>query len=152
MARSPIYFLTLLLAACFVLPSAAYGQSASSDSQKRELIMHLLEVNGSFTLRRQMFDQIIAMEKQGQTPDIQAQIDQQAAQMDFAELTDKTVDIYARHFTTEEIQSLISFYESPAGKKYISELPSIMQESLIVAQQWGENMRQTFNDKFKPKN
>lgn len=45
------------------------------------------------------------------------------------EVTDAVVPIYARHFSTEEIQGLIQFYESPLGKKVVSAMPQVTQES-----------------------
>jgi uncharacterized protein len=48
------------------------------------------------------------------------------------ELTfDKVKDIYVRvyreTFTQEEVNGLIAFYKSPAGKAYVEKLPSVMQ-------------------------
>lgn len=42
------------------------------------------------------------------------------------------VPIYAKHFTPEEIKATIQFYESPAGRKWLAELPQIVQESMAV--------------------
>lgn len=38
-------------------------------------------------------------------------------------------EIWARHFTLEEIQSLTAFYRTPAGKKLLKMQPIIAQES-----------------------
>ena len=38
-------------------------------------------------------------------------------------------NIYAKHFTKEELNDLLKFYQSPTGKKAIKEMPSIMMES-----------------------
>jgi uncharacterized protein len=46
-----------------------------------------------------------------------------------AAVTDAIVPVYARHFTLEQIQGLIHFYESPLGKTVVKEMPQITQES-----------------------
>jgi len=44
-------------------------------------------------------------------------------------VTDAVVPIYASHFSTEDIQGLIKFYESPLGRKVVSAMPQVTQES-----------------------
>src|SRR5205823_2255100 len=53
-----------------------------------------------------------------------------------AELMRLIAPIYDQHFTHDEIRQMISFYESPLGKKISATLPEIQQESLDVGQQW----------------
>jgi hypothetical protein len=47
------------------------------------------------------------------------------------------LNVYDRHFSSQELRQLISFYETPVGQKMISELPVVMQESTQAGQQWG---------------
>ena len=37
---------------------------------------------------------------------------------------------YARHFTTAEIKATTAFYTSPAGKKALTLVPMLMQETM----------------------
>ena len=37
------------------------------------------------------------------------------------------VEIYTTNFTQEEIDGLISFYESPAGKAFVAKMPAVVQ-------------------------
>lgn len=46
-----------------------------------------------------------------------------------------TIQIYGRHFTTEEIDQLAAFYRSPIGKKALAKMPVIMQESMQFTMQ-----------------
>lgn len=48
--------------------------------------------------------------------------------------------IYQKHYTLSEVNGLISFYETPLGRKVISTLPLITQESMLAGQQWGESL------------
>jgi uncharacterized protein len=46
-----------------------------------------------------------------------------------------TIQIYARHFTVEDLDQLSAFYRSPIGKKMLTKMPVIMQESMQVTMQ-----------------
>lgn len=64
-------------------------------------------------------------------PEVATQIFDQFLGKDFvAEATRMVIDIYGRHFTTEEINQLADFYSTPVGKKMTAKLPVIMQESM----------------------
>jgi len=44
------------------------------------------------------------------------------------EVLDAVIPIYAKHLTHEEIKSFLAFYESPVGRRYAQEAPSLMWE------------------------
>jgi uncharacterized protein len=44
-------------------------------------------------------------------------------------VTDAMVPIYAKAFSTEDIQGLIQFYESPLGQRVVKTLPDVQQQS-----------------------
>jgi len=46
------------------------------------------------------------------------------------------VDLYAKHFTHEEILGLISFYQTPLGRKMATALPRLTREMFEIGQQW----------------
>ncbi|MCI5072522.1 DUF2059 domain-containing protein [bacterium] len=54
--------------------------------------------------------------------------------------TEMLVPVYAKHFTDKDIDGLIKFYKTPLGKKLLEKQPLIMQDSLIVGQQWGQEI------------
>ena len=43
--------------------------------------------------------------------------------------------VYAESFTQEEIDGLIAFYESPAGRAFVEKMPIVMQKSMLSMQQ-----------------
>lgn len=45
--------------------------------------------------------------------------------------------VYERHFTKQDVEDLILFYESPIGKKYIEKMPLVTQDSMRAGQEWG---------------
>jgi hypothetical protein len=54
--------------------------------------------------------------------------------------TEISVQIYDKHFTADEIRSLIAFYSSDLGKKVINVMPTITQESIKAGKDWGESL------------
>lgn len=46
-----------------------------------------------------------------------------------SEVTDAVIPIYASHFSMEDIQGLTKFYESPLGRKVVSSMPQVTQQS-----------------------
>jgi hypothetical protein len=40
------------------------------------------------------------------------------------------IPVYQRHFTKSEIEALIAFYASPAGQKFLHEMPAVTAETM----------------------
>ena len=51
-------------------------------------------------------------------------------------LMDRVVPLYDKHYTQDEIQKLIQFYETPLGKKVSALRPQITKESVVLAEEW----------------
>jgi uncharacterized protein len=51
------------------------------------------------------------------------------ARLPSGQVTDRLVPIYAQHFSKEDIQGLVQFYESPLGQRVVKTLPEVVQES-----------------------
>jgi uncharacterized protein len=79
-------------------------------------------------------------------PDIEKQYDamtpvfNQIAQQRLSELTDKIAIIYASNFTVGELHDIAAFYRSPTGQKFVTQQPVIAQQSLLVGQQFGQDV------------
>jgi hypothetical protein len=56
------------------------------------------------------------------------------------ELIDATARIYATHFTETELKEMLSFYQTPLGKKMVAEEPKVMDESMANAGTWADNL------------
>ena len=56
------------------------------------------------------------------------------------ELLDALVPIYARIFTTRELQQLLQFYQSDIGQRYITLQPRFTQEVMDAGRAWGERL------------
>ena len=56
------------------------------------------------------------------------------------ELVDASARIYATHFTEVELKELLTFYQSPLGRKVIVEEPKALDESMTNAGELGEKL------------
>jgi hypothetical protein len=46
--------------------------------------------------------------------------------------------IYASHFTEAELKQLLAFYQTPVGRKAITEEPKALDESMASGGNWGD--------------
>jgi uncharacterized protein len=125
-----------------VLGGAARAQSParSSETQKQKDIRKLLKITGSGELGTQVMGQMIGNMKKAmpQVPDKFWADFMKEVHTD--ELVDLIVPVYDRKLTQGDVTELIHFYESPTGKKFVSVLPKITQESMGVGEKWGREL------------
>ena len=57
-----------------------------------------------------------------------------------SELSGAVAQIYAKHFTEQELKDLLVFYKSPVGTKLLAEQPKIADASLKFAQDWANKL------------
>jgi hypothetical protein len=136
------------------VPALAHAQSTAAttggsgalgsalDSAKAALIRQLLA-------RTQAADQAIAMmeaslpSQRQSNPRIPAVFWDRfmaEARARRGELVDMIGLVYDRHFTSEELQQLLDFYDTPIGRKLLAAQPAIAQESVEAGQQWGQRI------------
>jgi hypothetical protein len=58
------------------------------------------------------------------------------------ELVDMTARLYATAFTEQELQTLLTFYQSPLGQKVLNVEPRVMDQAMANAGAWGDNLSQ----------
>lgn len=58
------------------------------------------------------------------------------------EMVEMTAQIYARHFTVEELTQLTDFYGTPLGQKLIQTQPALIAEAGQAGQQWAIKVMQ----------
>lgn len=130
-------------------PTTAFAQ-APDDAFRRD-IMKLLDLTGSSKAGIQMANMISGQfldSIRKMNPDVPPRAIEVAKELLNAEftkafespdgLTPEIVDIYAKHFTHEEVLGLIAFYETELGRKSVATLPQLMQESGEAGQKWAQ--------------
>jgi hypothetical protein len=57
-----------------------------------------------------------------------------------SELVDQTAQLYASRFTEPELKQILTYYESPLGKKMLAEEPQILDDSMRQITGWADNL------------
>ncbi len=65
------------------------------------------------------------------------------------ELVDASARIYASHFTEPELKGILTFYQSPLGRKMVAEEPKALDESMVNAGEWGDNLAEEVVNKMR---
>jgi uncharacterized protein len=56
------------------------------------------------------------------------------------ELVDASARVYASYFTEAELKDILTFYQSPVGRKLIVEEPKALEASMAYAGEWGDKL------------
>jgi uncharacterized protein len=139
-------FLTTLLLAVLALPALAQDAKPTAESVRQLFeAMHSSSMVDSYmkqveTTMRTALQQATA----GQTPnarqkkmmeDLQTRIMALVKeQLNWADLEPSMIEVYRVTFTQREIDGMLKFYHSEAGKAVITKLPTVMQESMARIQ------------------
>ena len=125
---------------------------AKIDPAKEASIRKLLEV----TRMRESFQQVMAGMTNNMRPIVNSMLppgeyreklvdlffERFQSKLKVDELAELVVPIYDKHFSREEIEGLIQFYQTPLGKKAISELPQVLIESQTESMKLGQKVGQ----------
>jgi uncharacterized protein len=113
---------------------------AAVDPEKAALIRQVIDATGAPAAAA---DNLAAgLEKvrsaSPETPEIVWQ--RLAAKVDPKEIFELIVPIYDAHYTKAELQTLLDFYRSPAGKKFLVEMPKANAEIEAAVDHWAEGI------------
>jgi len=118
-------------------PAAANSEAPAIAPAKEALIQRLLELTGAANMGQQMMDGMITSFRQA-SPEIPEEFWRNFRnEVDVNSLMQKIKPIYDRYLSEEDLKGLVAFYESPLGRKLISQMPAILRESMAVGQEWG---------------
>lgn len=116
------------------------GAVRADETQKQKDIRKLLNITGSGELGTQVMGQMIGNMKKAMPQVPEKFWADFMKEVHTDELIDMIVPVYDRNLTHDDVKELIRFYESPTGKKFVSVLPKITQESMVVGEKWGREL------------
>lgn len=128
------------------LPAVSFASPASEKS-----IKELMSLTGAGNMGVQAMKQMLPSMKQLVPQAPESFWEDFMKEVDPNELVGLIVPIYQKYFTEEEIRETIKFYKSPTGKKVVQTLPSVMHESMMAGQVWGQKLAQRAIEKAKAK-
>ena len=140
MIRTRTAFGALLLIAA--LPLAAQQGQTAVDSGTAASIRQLLALTGSAKLVVRGLETMVPAQRAANPRMPAAFWDAflARARHDTTQLMQLIIPIYAAHFTKDELEGLVRFYQTPLGRRLAEVLPVIGQESMQAGQSWGANI------------
>lgn len=57
------------------------------------------------------------------------------AELSWDKMKDLYIQVYSETFTQEDINGLLEFYGSPAGKAFVAKMPMVMQRTMTLMQE-----------------
>ena len=146
--RANLRTMLALAAAFFLALPAAHADEASKRAKVEQLFV-LTKVDA--TMGQMVLQMSAAMKRTAQeqaakqqlTPEQQAYTDKFTAKVDNILKESLSMDtlkpvflkVYMDTYTEEELDGIIAFYQSPAGKAFIAKTPQLMQRSMQLMQQ-----------------
>ena len=122
-------------------------QSAAIDPEKEADIRSLMELVGARDMvqdgltnsTEQYREKLLATvpnNEKGQEF-VNAFVDAYQKKLDVDQITSELVSVYDKHFTDDEIKTLLQFYGSPLGQKVAAEMPKISREIQVQSRTAG---------------
>ena len=142
----------IIILLIFVGFTSAYSQEVNK--KYRESVKKMLNLTGAEENFNGVVKQMMIMVKSEKTniPDnVWKDFEKEFLSTSLDEIVDKLAPIYVKYLTQDDIQKIIEFYQTPAGKKLGEKTTIITRESMKVGQQWGMTISQQIQDKLKEK-
>ncbi|MFY8095537.1 MAG: DUF2059 domain-containing protein [Niveispirillum sp.] len=153
----PIAPVLCLLLSLLTLPALA-ATAKGDEGQRLEKARILMELSGSQALADQTLlavtrraEELMAHENPGREAEVTSLVRDHflpKARAALPDLTRGITGLYAAHFTLAELDQMIGFYRSPAGKKLVALSPTIIQQSMSLGQAWAEGVADRAWDSF----
>jgi hypothetical protein len=139
---------SLLLAAC----AANVAYAANDKLASEESVRKLLEVTESrkrldgmwqsddgrmqTTMSQALGDRKLTDEQQKMLNDLRAKVVKiMKEEMSWEFMESFMIEVYTKSFTQEEIDGMLAFYATPAGRSLITKMPHVMQRSMEAMQE-----------------
>jgi len=122
---------------------------ADIPAAKRQEIEKMLKLTGMEKLVDQMMSQMMS--------GMQAQMTNMPSEfwvsfskkIKASDLLEKLMPVYDKYYSLEDLRAVNAFYSSPAGQRMLSVMPQLMQESMVIGQEWGQKVGQQAAEEAK---
>ena len=131
----------------------AFGLQAQTNDYT-EKVKSFLVLSGAEENFKMVIEQMLNTFKASQ-PDVPeeywSEVKKEVLNTSLDDLVNLIAPIYQKHLTEADLDDIIEFYKTPAGKKLAEKTPVITQESMAAGQQWGMQIAQKVQAKLKEK-
>lgn len=129
----------LSVALVFAGSMALHAQTAATVNPALEAkVRELLALTSAEDMAEQMIGQMIPAMKE-MAPGVPESVwSELEAEMNLDDLIDELIPVYVAEYTEGEIDAMLAFYRTPEGKSVIRKMPSVMNQSMMIGQRWGQ--------------
>lgn len=145
------WIVSALVAGLLIVATGRPASAQPLDPAVRADIEQLLAVTGSSSMGTQMAslmsDQMLQVMRREQ-PDIPPRVLSLVQEVFTEEFTrafgtgggiaESLVQIYAKHFSPDDVRGLLAFYNTELGRRSIQVMPTVMREGALAGQAWAE--------------
>lgn len=142
----------LLVILLFIWSTAGLLSAQESTQSYHNTLKTMLKLAGTEESFKQAIDQMFNLfaQQYAQVPEsVWQELKGKFQSTSLDELVLMLAPIYQKHLTESDLNDIIAFYQTPTGKKYALHTPLIMQESMVVGQEWGTKIGQQFLETMK---
>lgn len=147
------YLLVLPLLCLFFSAGFALAQddSKSNDDAKMPVIEKLLALENNDQSEGQMVEALTGELKEAMSsvPPSFWTKEQDVLKAELPKFHDAIAQVYAKNFSLDELQAIVRFYKTPAGKKFAVKLPTITMESQQAGLKWGQQIAAKVREDLK---
>ena len=134
----------MLVIAAIIAPFCQAADSpAPAVSNSQAMAGKLVELSGTKGMMQQSFDvglkpALDRMKAQGMPEDLVGSIHAESQRFfeenfKWEEIEPQIVKLYVQAFTESELRDIVAFYETPTGRKAVSQEPLLMQQGVAIA-------------------
>lgn len=141
---------------CLAFTGAARAQQPSPAAVT--LARELLDLKGAVNMFDPLVPGIIETVKNNYVPtnmNLIKELNEVAALLrtEFApkriEIINEVATLYAQRFSEQELKDVVAFYKTPSGKKFVTEEPLVIDQSLQRAQAWSQRLSEEVLARFR---
>ncbi len=121
-----------------LLTLTAVTTTAQTTVASEERVRHLMELTGAEQMGFETIDAMIARFSDTFSdvePDFWTEFRSEIKPGDLVTLL---VPGYQRHYSSEDIEALITFLSSPLGRKFVEKQSAVIADSMEVGEKWGK--------------
>lgn len=136
----------------FTFSTQLFAQT--DDDAYIQKLEQMFKLAGSEEAYKAVIKQMTTMYKQQYPkaePDFWDEFEKEFSSASMNDLTTMLTPVYKKHLSSEDLDGIIAFYQTPVGRKYAMKTPLIMQESMQVGQEWGIKLGKELDKKMKAK-
>ncbi|TXF88334.1 DUF2059 domain-containing protein [Neolewinella aurantiaca] len=133
----------------------AQDTKPQSDSDLDAKITELLKLSGAEAQFSTIIDQMLDMQKMNPlysdalSKDFWDEFTKEVHQTGYKSLLPDMIQLYKEHFTEEELDHQIAYMSNPLTQKIVAKQPALMQASMSVGAEWGQEIAAKITDKLQ---